>query len=320
MRARFFESSESPKTFWHLDCTESSEIGIFSPDEQGYCVNSRLYRFIYKLRHDAFSQEALQSKQRNIADNDFESVRRISFFLWLPLCKSKGKIRSDVVSLRPPGEPVSKFTRLILVIVFLPLWLNGCVPAAVLVAQKGIKSALEVRPLSRQLEDAKIHANLLQEYLRVDSGLPVDVNTDVWEGRVLLTGLVDSKKKQDAILSITRGDSRIEAVYDHILLGSPAEVARNREVAKTQPAAERDVVKISRIASDVWIEAKLKTQFLTAEGVKSVNYRWQSVRNKVYIIGRARTEFEKNLVLQIIRGTKGVIHLEEYIQVKSTQK
>lgn len=189
-----------------------------------------------------------------------------------------------------------------------------------MVAHKGIKSALEVRSLKQQLEDAKIHANLLQEYLRVDSGLPVDVNTDVWDGRVLLTGVVDAERKREAVLSIARGDPRIKAVYDHILLGSPAEVKRNREVAKTQPAEERDIVKISRIASDAWIEAKLKGQLLTADGVNSVNYRWQSVRNKVYIIGQARTESEKKLVLQIIRGTKGVIHLEEYIQVNRIQK
>ena len=215
---------------------------------------------------------------------------------------------------------MSKFTKFILVIAFLPSWVNGCVPAAVMVAQKGIKSAFEDRSLSRQVEDAKIHANLLQEYVRVDSGLPVDVNTDVWEGRVLLTGMVDSEKKRDAVLSITRGDPRIKAVYDHILLGSPAEVARNRAAAKTKPAVERDIVKLSRIASDAWIEAKLKAQFLAAEGVHSVNYRWQSVRNKVYVIGRARTEGEKKLVLQIILETKGVIHLEEYIQVKSIRK
>ena len=187
-------------------------------------------------------------------------------------------------------------------------------------AHKGVKSALEDRSLKRQVEDTKIHANLLQEYLRFDSGLPVDVNTDVWEGRVLLTGVVDAERKREAVLSIARGDPRIKAVYDHILLGSPAEVERNREVAKTQPAVERDIVHISRIASDAWIEAKLKGQLFTAEGVNSVNYRWQSVRNKVYIIGRARTESEKKLVLQIIRGTKGVIHLEEYIQVKPIQK
>ncbi len=205
-------------------------------------------------------------------------------------------------------------------IALLPLWVNGCVPAAVVVAQKGIKSAFEDRSLSWQVEDAKIHANLLQEYVRVDSGLPVDVNTDVWEGRVLLTGMVDSEKKRDAVLSITRGDPRIKAVYDHILIGASPEVARNREEAKTPKAEERDIVKVSRIASDAWIEAKLKAQFLAAEGVSSVNYRWQSVRNKVYIIGRARTGGEKKLVLQIIRETKGVIHLEEYIQVKPIRK
>ncbi len=263
---------------------------------------------------------ALQSKELNIIDISLRVLGRFSFYSWLPTCKSKGKIESVLVLLRPPGEFVSKFIRLILIISFLPVWVNGCVPAAVIVAQKGIKSAFEDRSLNQQLEDAKIHANLLQEYLRVDSGLPVDVNTDVWEGRVLLTGVVDVERKIEAVLSIARGDPRIKAIYNHIVLGSSAEVERNREAAKTKPAVERDIVKVSRIASDAWIEAKLKGQFLATQGVNSVNYRWQSVRNKLYIIGQARTESEKKLVLQIIRGTKGVIHIEEYIQVKPIQK
>ena len=240
--------------------------------------------------------------------------------MWLPPRKSKGKISSVIVSLRPSGELVSTFIKFIFIVAVLPLWVNGCVPGAILFAHKGVKSAFEDRSLNQQLEDAKIHANLLREYLNVDSGLPVDVDTNVWEGRVLLTGVVDAERKREAVLSIARGDPRIKAIYNHIVLGSSAEVERNRAVAKTKPAVERDIVKLSRIASDAWIKAKLKGQFLAAEGVNSVNYRWQSVRNKVYIIGRARTELEKTLVLDIIRGTKGVIHIEEYIQVKSIQK
>ena len=134
----------------------------------------------------------------------------------------------------------------------------------------------------------------------------MDVDTNVWEGRVLLTGVVDTERKREAVLSIARGDPRIKAIYSHIVLGSSAEVERNRVAGKTKPAVERDIVKLSRIASDAWIEAKLKGQFLTAEGVNSVNYRWQSMRNKVYNHRPgARTELEKKLVLQIIRGTKG---------------
>ncbi len=242
---------------------------------------------------------------------------------FLPVVASKMVWRQNArccLIVRPPRELVSKFTRFMLIVVLLPLWVNGCVSAAVLVAQKGIRSALEIRSMDQQLEDAKIHANLLQEYLRVDNGLPVDVNTDVWEGRVLLTGMVDSEKKREAVLSITRGDSRIKAVYDHILLGSPAEVAHNREQAKTPKAKEGDIVQISRIASDMWIKAKLKAQLLAAEGVGSINYRWQSLRGKVYVIGRAITESEKKLVIEIIRKTKGVLHIEEHIQVTPAQK
>lgn len=213
---------------------------------------------------------------------------------------------------------MSRFAALLLIIALPPLWAGGCVPVGVMVAKKTLTAALEDRTFEQGVEDAKIHAHLLKEYVRVDSGLPVDVNTDVWEGRALLTGAVDAAWKREAVLRIARGDPRIRALYDHVLLASADEAKRGR--AEASPAAERDIVKIGRIAGDAWIEAKLKAQFLAAEGVRSVNYRWQSVRGKVYIIGRAGTEREKKLVLQIIRGTKGVLRVREYIEIKPPRR
>lgn len=211
---------------------------------------------------------------------------------------------------------MNRFARTsILTAALLALGTGGCVSGAFMVGQNTLGVLVEDRSLSRKIEDAKIHADLLGAYLRVDSGLPVDVNTNVWEGRVLLTGVVDAERKREAVLRIAGSDPRIRAVYNHIIIGASEEAERSR-AAKTKPAVERDIVKISRIASDAWIEAKLNAQFLATDGVHAANYRWQSVRNKVYIIGRARTELEKSLIVQIILGTKGVIRVQEHIQVK----
>ena len=229
-------------------------------------------------------------------------------------------MRGASFSSAPPEASVSRFAGPLLIAALLPLWAGGCVPVGVMVAKKTLTSALEDRSFEQGLEDAKIHAHLLKEYLRVDSGLPVDVNTDVWEGRALLTGAVDAAWKREAVLRIARGDPRIRALYDHILLGSADGAERGCAAAGTAPAEERDIVKIGRIAGDAWIKAKLKAQFLATEGVRSVNYRWQSARGRVYIIGRARTEQEKKIVLQIIRGTKGVLRVREYIEIKPPRR
>ena len=205
----------------------------------------------------------------------------------------------------------------------LVVFLSGCVVPAVVVGQKALQSALSDRTFKSQFEDTKIHAGLLREYLRVDSGLPVDVGTDVWEGRVLLTGVVDAESKRAAVVRAVESDRRIRAFYNHIAIGTPEEVERNRReaessprAAETPPAAERDIVKVGRLVSDVWIETKIKTQLLATEAVRSVNYRWQSVRNKVYIIGRARSQAELDLVVRIIRQTRGVLEFTHYVEIK----
>ena len=73
---------------------------------------------------------------------------------------------------------------------------------------------------------------------------------------------------------------------------------------------------VGQTVNDVWIETKIKAKLLTASGVTSVNFFWRSVRNTVYVIGRARSTGERDKVLAIIRGTDGVKGVKHFIQIK----
>jgi osmotically-inducible protein OsmY len=99
----------------------------------------------------------------------------------------------------------------------------------------------------------------------------------------------------------------LEVPYNHVRIVT--------KEAEAQKGEKQENGELAQKASDTWINAKIKVLLIAAAGVKSVNYRWQSVLNRVYVIGLARTSLEKDRVLQIIRETKGVNSVNDYIEV-----
>lgn len=91
--------------------------------------------------------------------------------------------------------------------------------------------------------------------------------------------------------------------------------ARRTKKQEHEKAKEEEKSGIGQIVDDFWIETKIKAQLLTGQNITSVNYFNRSVKNKVYVIGKAKNHFEKDRVLQILKKTKGVESVTEHIEV-----
>ena len=114
---------------------------------------------------------------------------------------------------------------------------------------------------------------------------------------------------------LVRQDDKIKRVYSHIRIVTKAEKDKRRAQAKSKDNAEKSGG-VGQTVNDFWIETKIKAQLLTSKGVTSVNYRWRSVFNDVFIIGRARTATERKKVLKTIKDTEGVKTVRSYIRIK----
>ncbi len=191
--------------------------------------------------------------------------------------------------------------------VFLAFYaLYGCAVVAVPVVTEVAVRAYEERTAEQQITDAKIHTRALNFFLN-KGGDPVELNTDVWQRRVMLTGTMNDPRLRDYMVSRIREDGRVRALYTHVRIVT--------KEAEAQKGGKQENEELAQKARDTWINTKIKAQLIGAGGVKSVNYRWQSILNRVYIIGMARTSLEKDRVLQIIQETKGVMGVKDYIEV-----
>jgi osmotically-inducible protein OsmY len=93
---------------------------------------------------------------------------------------------------------------------------------------------------------------------------------------------------------------------------SAADQAKRREAAKSVSLQTN----ANQPDNDFWVETKISAKLLSAPNVTSVNYRWRSVRNTLYVIGCAQSKQELAQVLAIIKATDGVARVKSFIEVK----
>lgn len=192
--------------------------------------------------------------------------------------------------------------------------LGGCATLVTEVVQK----AWEDRTTEDQATDTKIAVGILKRLAGRDKGLVIDVSTDVWEQRVLLTGTLDNAKERAAVERLVRRDKRIKRLYRHIRIVSNKAKQARRKQAESKDSENKSG--FGQTVNDFWIETKIKGQLVFAKNVTSVNYRWRSVLNDIYVIGRADSAVERDKVLRIIRQTEGVKSVRHYIQIKPVKK
>ena len=158
-------------------------------------------------------------------------------------------------------------------------------------------TAVEDRQFSKVVTDTETKANITKRLLSPDNNdLFFDVSADAYEGRVMLTGSVKTARDRERAAALVQGLRGVRIVYNEI------QVSQKGGFQNT--------------ANDLWINAKIKTKYFVETGVKSINLRWRVVNGTVYLLGFARSEKERKLVIALTKDTKSVTGVVEHIAVK----
>ena len=196
---------------------------------------------------------------------------------------------------------------------------SGCAPTLASTAVSFVgQKAWEDRTTDDQVIDTKIHTGILDRLASEDKDLALDVSADVWEQRTMITGTVDSLETRAKVEKIARADKRIKAFYNEIKVVSKAVLDQRRKQAESKD--DSDQTGFDQWVNDFWLETRIKFNLLTDGDVRSVNFFWRSVLNDVYVIGRARSDFERDSVLANIRATEGVRKIKHHIEVRPIPK
>ena len=187
--------------------------------------------------------------------------------------------------------------RSLLVSLILSTALSGCLAiAAGGVAGTGYTVAQE-RSVGSVVDDNAIWTKIKSAFLQHDvNDLFGDVNVEVSEGRVLLTGDVRSPQTRVDAVRITWQVSGVKEVINEIQV--------------------TDQTTLKNYANDLWIITQVKSRLLLEKNLRSINYSVDCINATVYLMGIAQDQNELNRATIIAGKVKGVKNVISHVRLR----
>ncbi len=177
----------------------------------------------------------------------------------------------------------------ILILIFITL--TGCVGySSTGLLGTGVSVAIDPRTIGTQIDDSLMQKNLRAKLILMDKGYLLSVKTKVLDGRIFITGKVNTIEEK---LKITK-------------LGW--EIKGARSVKNDLKIKEK--FNFAQSAKDVLITSQLRTALITNKNTKSVNYDIDTYKKIIYVYGIAHNEKER---AEVINEAKQILDVEDVI-------
>ena len=178
-----------------------------------------------------------------------------------------------------------------LLIILLGIKLSGCagVSSGGLFGT-GVSVALDPRTLGTQIDDSIMQKSLSARILAKDKKYFLSVKSKVLDGRIFLTGKVDSPEEKLQITKIAWETKGTRSVRNDIKI--------------------KEEFNFKQSAKDILITTQLRTAIIVNKNIKATNYQIDTYKKKIYVYGIALTSEEKDLV---ISEAKEILDVENVI-------
>ena len=179
----------------------------------------------------------------------------------------------------------------ILIFVLISFILTGCAG----VGSKGlfgtgVSVALDPRTVGTQIDDSIMQKTISAKILSKDKKYLVSIKTKVLDGRIFITGKVDSPEEKLLITKLAWETKGARSVRNDIKI--------------------KEEFNFKQSAKDLLITSQLRTAIIVNKNIKATNYQIDTYKKKIYIYGIALTSEEKDLV---ISEAKEILDVEDVI-------
>ena len=179
---------------------------------------------------------------------------------------------------------------------------SGCGPSTVFSAGStaGVVAAQE-RTIGRAIDDLSIKTAITSKYIQKDiNDLLINVDIEVQEGRVLLTGNVN---KQQAAMDAVKLAWMVDGVKEVI-----------NELKINEKGDGQTWL------TDSWISNQIRAKLLLEKNVRSINYNVETVHGVVYLFGIGMNQEELNKVTYIASITRYVKEVVNHVRLRDDPK
>ena len=178
---------------------------------------------------------------------------------------------------------------------------SACAPIAIAAgagAAVGVAVAQE-KGVSAAADDVRIRAEINGLWLETDEDLLHDVELQVQERRVLLTGSVEDP------------ELRLKAVRLCWQVDGVKEVINEIEIS--------DKSGFANYSRDAQISTELRSTMLVDQDIRSINYSIETVNQTIFLMGVARSQDELDRVIDHARNIEYVRRVRNYVRVKEPE-
>jgi len=141
----------------------------------------------------------------------------------------------------------------------------------------GVSVALDPRSVGTQMDDSLMQKNLATRILVKDKKYLLSVKSKVLDGRIFLTGKVDSPEEKLILTKLAWETKGARSVRNDIKI--------------------KEEFSFKRSAKDILITSQLRTALILNKNIKATNYQIDTYKKKIYIYGIALSSDEKDLVI-----------------------
>ena len=179
----------------------------------------------------------------------------------------------------------------IFILLIISLIFSGCVG----VSSKGlfgtgVSIAFDPRSVGTQIDDSIMQKNLSARIILLDKKYVLSVKSKVLDGRIFITGKVESPEEKLKITKIAWETSGVRSVRNDIKI--------------------KEKFDLKQSSKDLLITSQLRTAMILNKKIKASNYQIDTFKSKIYIYGIAITSDEKN---EVVNEAKQISDTEDVI-------
>ena len=141
----------------------------------------------------------------------------------------------------------------------------------------GVSVALDPRTVGTQIDDSIMQKNLAARIIVKDKKYLLTVKSKVLDGKIFLTGKVDSPEEKLLFTKLAWEIKGARSVRNDIKI--------------------KEEFNFKQSAKDILITSQLRTAIILNKNIKATNYQIDTYKKKIYIYGIALTSDEKDLVI-----------------------
>lgn len=174
---------------------------------------------------------------------------------------------------------------------------SGCVTAALGTAASVGVYAVQDRTIGQGIDDAAASNQVKMRLLAADSAAFAEVDVEVANGSLLLSGAAPTAEHRQAAETIARSVGTVHHVYNEIFVGPRSGFVRS--------------------AQDELITAQIRARLTASPAVRAVNVNIETFHGNVYLMGSARSDHELRRSAEIASVVPGVQRVVSFMQVRT---